>query len=480
MVDASELPFRALCRSYGTTLCYTPMFNAKMWAAHPKNRRCFHTTNQLDSELALPDRPLFVQFCSNEPQQLLEAAQRVQRHCDAVDINFGCPQGIARKGNYGSFLLEQPQVMKSLIETLAQAHQKWLRRARPEFVSNGGDYPQVRADEDVLADELCVPVTAKIRVLPTLEATLRLARMCQDAGAQVLCVHGRTKEQNKHKVGKCFWSAITAIKRELNIPVFANGGIETLADAAECVRVTGVDGVMAAEGLLANPALFSGRYLDPLDVAEAYLRHCAACNEFATQHALPPPKKLKKSNSSVMTSSSSSGTNNDDSTSNNSSPSVLPVELFTTGPVKGSSMKKHMFQILYRYLQIATHIRAQLGQARTLEEYQATLQALRDFVAQSNEDSTDQESSDTTVNTFWQRYRSEGFSWYRRYYPREACDPEFHWDDSVEECPRANVGKPSNGTRPRPHEATAHVVTEHTEHLVHPNTPAPSKKPKTG
>ena len=111
------------------------------------------------------DRPLVVQFCANDPDTLLKAAEYVQDHCDAVDINLGCPQGIAKKGNYGSFLLEKTELIVSMVT--------------------------------ILKKNLKVPVTCKIRCLPTEEATLRLAREIEKAGASLLTVHGRTKEHNK-------------------------------------------------------------------------------------------------------------------------------------------------------------------------------------------------------------------------------------------------------------------------------------------
>ena len=150
----------------------------------------------LDGNPAI-DRPLFVQFCANDPETLLAAAKVVAPHCDAVDLNLGCPQGIARKGRYGAFLQEDQQLIFDLIRTL---HER-----------------------------LPIPVTAKIRILDTYEATLAYARNVLRAGASILTVHGRRREQKGHLTGLADWRAIRRLRDELppETVLFANGGVRT-------------------------------------------------------------------------------------------------------------------------------------------------------------------------------------------------------------------------------------------------------------
>jgi len=235
MVDQSELAFRMLTRRYGATLCYTPMINSKMMVNDKNHKKMIFSTCK-------EDRPLIAQFCGHDPETLLKAAKMVEDECDAVDINLGCPQGIARRGHYGSFLLKEPELIKRIVETLSQ--------------------------------NLKVPVTCKIRILPTEEETFKLVKVIEDAGCSLLTVHGRTKEQNKHLVGACDWDIIKRIKQMVKIPVFANGGIYNYEDITRCLEVTKVDGVMSAESLLENPALFSGRTVDLDDLALEYLDLC--------------------------------------------------------------------------------------------------------------------------------------------------------------------------------------------------------------
>ncbi|KAL5187305.1 tRNA-dihydrouridine(16/17) synthase [NAD(P)(+)] [Glycine soja] len=82
MVDNSELPFRMLCRKYGAQGAYTPMLHSRIFTETEKYRNEEFTTCK-------EDRPLFVQFCANDPDVLLEAARKVERFCDYVDINLG-------------------------------------------------------------------------------------------------------------------------------------------------------------------------------------------------------------------------------------------------------------------------------------------------------------------------------------------------------------------------------------------------------
>lgn len=127
------------------------------------------------------------------------------------------------------------------------------------------DLPLVRSLVVKLATGLRTPVSCKIRMFPKLEDTLAYARMLEEAGCHLLAVHGRTRDQKDGKAIRADWEVIKAVKSALRIPVVANGNIRWLEDAEECMKVTGVDGVMSAESLLENPALFAGHRMKALD-----------------------------------------------------------------------------------------------------------------------------------------------------------------------------------------------------------------------
>ena len=173
------------------------------------------------------DRPLFVQFCANKPEDLLEAAQYVAPYCDAVDLNLGCPQGIARSGHYGAFLQEDWETIYKMINKLH--------------------------------NELPIPVTAKMRILENKEKTLEYAKMILSAGASILTVHGRRREQKGHNTGLADWSIIRYLRDNLppETVIFANGNILNSSDLEPCLVATGADGIMSAEGNLSDPTIFA-------------------------------------------------------------------------------------------------------------------------------------------------------------------------------------------------------------------------------
>src|SRR5579871_1753838 len=207
-------------------LCYTPMFHARLFATVPHYRASmfaplrnpipspqdhYHTSQLTPTDYHLDgnprfDRPLIVQFCANDPEHLLAAASLVAPFADAVDLNLGCPQGIARRGRYGAFLQDDPALVFRLINTLHR--------------------------------ELSIPVTAKCRVLDTNEETLRYVRMLFEAGASWVCVHGRRRECKGHNTGLADWEMIRWLRERLPAEwvLFANGNVLQHGDLGRCLE----------------------------------------------------------------------------------------------------------------------------------------------------------------------------------------------------------------------------------------------------
>lgn len=236
MVAASELPWRILSRRLGADLCYSPMINSNAFTlahraggknAKAKALRWFNTETNEEGQGS--DQMLIVQVAGHDPETLLEAARHVEDYCLGIDLNLGCPQGIAKRGRYGSWLQEDWPLIFSLINTLHI--------------------------------NLKIPVTAKMRVFPDVERTIAYAQMLEHAGAQIITVHGRTREQKGHKSGLADWKKIKAVKEAVKIPVFANGNVLYTEDVDEALELTGADGVMSAEGNLYTPSVFASKEL---------------------------------------------------------------------------------------------------------------------------------------------------------------------------------------------------------------------------
>jgi tRNA-dihydrouridine synthase 1 len=91
------------------------MFHAALFSSQPSYAPSQFDTSPTSIEGVAPyDRPLVVQFCANDKEQWLEAARKVEGRCDAVDLNLGCPQGIAKRGRYGAFLMEEWDLIRDM------------------------------------------------------------------------------------------------------------------------------------------------------------------------------------------------------------------------------------------------------------------------------------------------------------------------------------------------------------------------------
>ncbi len=218
LAGVSDQVFRGLVRRWAPeALLFTEMVNATSLELGHGRRKV--------EELAEEIGPIGVQLLDHRPGAMAEAARRAEAAgAFLIDINMGCPvKKIARKGG-GSSLIRDPDLAARIVETVAGA--------------------------------VAVPVTVKTRLgwcHPEASPAVAWCQRLQEAGAQMVTLHGRTREQGFR--GQADWTAIAAVKRALTIPLVANGDINNPTDALRCLAITGADGVMVGRGTMGAPWL---------------------------------------------------------------------------------------------------------------------------------------------------------------------------------------------------------------------------------
>lgn len=231
MVRYSKLPFRCLVRRYGCDLACTPMIISDSFVQSVKARDSDFTTNLLD-------RPLVVQFAARCGKDLADATEMIVPFADGVDINCGCPQRWAIKSGYGACLIKNPELIQDMVQQTRQ-------RVQDDF-----------------------PVSIKIRIHHDTRRTVDMCQRAEKVGVSWITVHGRTIEQRSEP---CSLETIKLIKDSVSIPVVANGDIKCEADINDVRAKTGVNGVMAARGILTNPAMYAGYDSLPLQCIQDWL-----------------------------------------------------------------------------------------------------------------------------------------------------------------------------------------------------------------
>jgi tRNA-dihydrouridine synthase 1 len=275
MVAQSDLAFRRLVRNHGTDLAFTQMIHAHNFVSSKafqdsyldvyKDKESIVMTpsgiNALDDldwddwkRNGLSDRdlgqkfleqqggelnrwssyyesgPLVVQIAGHDPHTLSNAAKIILERTNSstnknnyegpvsgIDVNCGCPQGIARKGRYGAFLMEES------LDTVCNI----ISRLRQDLPTNVGVSCKIR-----IPNEVGTPGGNAI-------LKSRIERLI-DAGCELITVHGRTLKENKTAVRECNWDAIAQVVdiaktySGYDYPIIANGGIEFSSDVSKC------------------------------------------------------------------------------------------------------------------------------------------------------------------------------------------------------------------------------------------------------
>ena len=217
LAGVSDQIFRKFVRRWSPkALLFTEMVNAKSLELGHGEEKVI--------ELSEESGPIGVQLFDHRPDSMIDAAIKAESSgAFLIDINMGCPvKKIARKGG-GSALLKEPELAQLIVKEVSKA--------------------------------ISIPLTVKIRLGwdETTSDPVSFALGLQDAGAQLITVHGRTRKQGFS--GNANWEAISKIKKSLDIPVIANGDIRNSRDAIECLKITNADGVMIGRASMGAPWL---------------------------------------------------------------------------------------------------------------------------------------------------------------------------------------------------------------------------------
>ena len=215
LAGVSDQIFRKFVRRWSPkALLFTEMVNAKSLELGYGEEKVI--------ELSEEHGPIGVQLFDYRPESMIEAAIKAESSgAFLVDINMGCPaRKIAKKGG-GSALLKEPEIAQEIVKKVSKA--------------------------------ISIPLTVKIRLgwCETTSDPIPFALRMQEAGAQLITVHGRTRRQGFS--GSADWDAIAKIKKSLDIPVIANGDIKNSKDAIKCLEITNADGVMIGRASMGAP-----------------------------------------------------------------------------------------------------------------------------------------------------------------------------------------------------------------------------------
>jgi len=241
MAGVTDRPFRKLCKQLGAGYAVSEMVTSRrdLWDSLKTSRRADHTGEP---------GPIAVQIAGTEPLMMAEAAlYNIDRGAQIIDINMGCPAKKVCNVWAGSALMRNEALAVAIVQAVVQA-------CAPRGV----------------------PVTLKMRTGWSADHrnAVTLARAAEQAGVQMLTVHGRTREQGY--TGQAEYDTVSAVKAAVRVPVVANGDIDSPQKARQVLQTTGCDAIMVGRAAQGRPWIFreiahfleTGSLLAPPLVAE--------------------------------------------------------------------------------------------------------------------------------------------------------------------------------------------------------------------
>lgn len=169
--------------------------------------------------------PISYQLSGHKPKMIADCAKYLEPIADMIDINMGCPVNKVVKGTDGSALMRNPKLAQEIVKAVKE--------------------------------QISKPVSVKFRLGYTMDELnyVEFGQQMQEAGAEFITIHARTRSQMYG--GKADWKKIADLKKNVDIPVFANGDIVSIETAVQCLEESQADGIAVGRGVLGDITLLS-------------------------------------------------------------------------------------------------------------------------------------------------------------------------------------------------------------------------------